>query len=457
MGIKVGVFIIMSIAWKNNLLVIFAGTCVFFVLSFLLQAQISVVHAFCDIDSSAYLWNGFLFYKYWSFSPPAHPQIFPIYALGYPFIIGLLYKIFGQSVFAIILVQLFFAWLSGLLIFIIARRLYNDTVARIAFLLFSINLGFLVFSHFILAETFLTFFLILFFERVTAFWQSKNLFSLAVSGLALGCSILMKAAALYFPFLFIPFVLWFITKNFKFKSTVIFFGAFFVPLVCFMTHNKLVFNEFRLTRIDIDNVYFWFYPRVRGYMNNTSMSVELSKLGALSRDEVKKQFWHDFNNSPGLFIGSWVKHVFKDFIGLFTTHLKVLVDYDQAGGRLSFFYTNGSCMQRCINYITNGTSLRWVKGVGFYEFFWSLIRYLLCFIALIFLWRQKQFLFLTFITSYIFYFSMVTGFDGGSRYRMMFEFILIILAAVGLWRVWCALKGVRNEPSYLCNSSRWKR
>jgi hypothetical protein len=82
--------------------------------------------------------------------------------------------------------------------------------------------------------------------------------------------------------------------------------------------------------------------------------------------------------------------------------------------------------------------------VGVLEIVFNLARYLFAFIALCWLVvRRRWFLFL-FFSTYMFYFTLVTGFDGCARYRTMFEFVLLLLAALGV-TILCAPEKVKEE------------
>jgi len=119
-------------------------------------------------------------------------------------------------------------------------------------------------------------------------------------------------------------------------------------------------------------------------------------------------------------------------LGLFVTNLKVLVEPNIRGGDISFFKIKGSCWERIANYITTGTQQKWIWFIGIFEAIWLFARYVLCFFTLYSMALQRKLSLLCFFCSYLFYFSMITGHDGCARFRMMFEFLLIILAALGV-------------------------
>ena len=405
----------------------------------MLYQQVSLIKPHCDIDSQAYLENGLLFARNHSFALRAD---FPYYALGYPMIIGVLYNIFGEHLWSIILMQIIVALLCGFLIFFIARRLCNDFVALLSFAFFSVNLGFLVFAQFVLTELFLAFFLLLFCERFTAFLTYKKIKQLVLAGLCLGLSIIIKPAALYYFVLLVPLIFYIMPGKViqKIKALICFACAFYIPVVGYMTHNYYTFDSFKLGNLSEINMLFWFFPHVLAEKNGTTTDSERCNLQLIAatdqhNERVRELFWTHFKQTPQLFVFVWLKNVMKTLLGLFTTNLKVLVDHHVHGGDVSYFKMQGTFWQKIVGYVAGGTLLVWVKVVGFAEAMWSFMRYFLTFLGLIFLARERRFVLLYFFLSYLFYFSMITGHDGCARFRMLSEFQLIILAAVGIWAI----------------------
>lgn len=431
---------------------------IFFNLSILLFLQTSPLKHHCDIDSKAYIEKAMFLYEKNSLAPTPTQSQLPYYALGYSIIMGIIFKIFSPQIEWVIFIQVLLILLSAFLIFITARRLFNEKIGLIAFALTCLNVGFLTFSQFILTESFLIFFLILFFERFTAYLQSRNRLNLAQSAIALGTSVIIKPAALYFPILLLPLIYLISPRDKKVQAPSLFLILFFSPILIYMTHNKIVFDQFKLANLDSVNVYFWFYPNVLAQRYGTSSDIERLKLqfiagpGNNNIDAVKNMFRQDLKQNPILFIYVWLKNVVKTFLGLFTTNLKVLVEPQVHGGDISFFKIHGTVFQKTWLYIESGATSNWLKAVGAFEALWTIIRYLLCFIALAALFNRQKYVLFYFITSYIFYFSIITGHDGCARFRMMFEFVLILLAAFGIYILMPKKERALNEPSSLCDT-----
>jgi len=418
---------------------------IFLALSCLLYVQVyrhvSPIKSHTDIDSPAYLERAELFCTTNTFARPGE-QTVPYFTLGYPLIMGLIFKLFGLNKIIIIWFQVLLALITGLLLVIISRRLFNNTVAGITALFFAGNLGFLVFSQFILTEICLVFFLVLFFERFSYFLQVYKFSALMTAGVSLGLSVIIKPAALYFPILLLPLI-----SNKKMATTWLFLFSFILPIMSYSLHNNYIFGSYKLGSLDQVNLYFWFFPHVLAQENGTNSDIERAYLARLNNHDpsfapVKKLFWQKFKHNPVRFIFVWLKNVFKTAAGLYTTNLKVLVDQNVHGGDISFFRINGTIVQKIQRYITAGTSLTWVKTIGYLEAFWSVMRYILCLIGLFGLFYTRRYIILYFFSSYLFYFAMITGHDGCARFRMLFEFVLLILAAYGLLLVTERIKHV---------------
>lgn len=398
-------------------------------------------HKYQDIDSKAYLNNALNFYNSGSFKDPLNPAVTPYYSLGYAFFIGLIYKIFGVNNFFVILIQILLALLTAFLIYKMTRYWFGEKIAFIAFVLTCLNLGFITFSQFILTEILLAFFLTLFLERFSLFFVQKKFLTLFQSGFVLGLSIAIKPAAIYFVFLILLFLLFFIkTFSKKILTIVCFAVAFYLPVCSYMLFNKVQFGEFCVAPLANENLYFYLFPKVLVVKNNTSYNVEVKNVASLldgekiyskSWEKIKKSFLQNFKSDPFIFIKIWLENVAKTFLGLFTTNLKVLLEPNLRGGDISFSKTSGNFLQRIWSYISGGTNSYTIKSIGILEAIWSILRYFLIFVALIFLMIRKRWAELLLFALYIFYFSMITGHDGCARFRMMFESVLIILTALG--------------------------
>ena len=128
----------------------------------------------------------------------------------------------------------------------------------------------------------------------------------------------------------------------------------------------------------------------------------------------------------------WLFNVTKTVAGLYTTNLKVLIEDNIKGGDVSFFKMPGTFIKKIWLYITTGAHRPWVIAIGIAEALWSIIRYIACILAAVWLYKQKKWSILALSFVYVSYFFGITGHDGCARFRMMNEGILLILAAGGI-------------------------
>lgn len=454
--------ILMCLSKNNFFITLFS--CIYLTMSLVLYLNVSSQNPHREIDSGGYEKQALLFYKTGSFvsatnkTPPLVQQ-----PLGYPLFMGIIYKTFGTQDLFLIWMQILLTLLCALLLFFATKHLFGNTVALIAHALFCLNVGTIVFAQFILAETLLIFFLILFFERFSYFIKTKNIASLCLAGFVLGCSTLIKPAALYyfFPLLLIltPFTL--VQKKlsfFKKTITVLFFSTcFFVPIKSYQLYNYTQYGVANFGALGNYNLYVWFWSKVTidqqkpttpEQRNKIFFQEQQKRVAMLTGNPLQfeswstlgQAFWKSARKKPFLFIKTWLREMIKTYAGLYATSLKVLVEPTTKGGDVSFFHYQGSVFERAYQYITRGTQSTIIKLISLLEAIWNLIRYIFVLFALLWLLAKRKWFLILFFTSYLFYFSLVTGFDGCARYRTMFEFILIALASLGITLCFCHRK-----------------
>lgn len=437
---------VIKIKKSSIFLAIFSG--LYLLLSFALYQNISHTNPHRDVDSSGYEEKAKLFVETGSFAPKE--QTMPALVQqpnGYPLFLATIYKFLETHDAILIWIQIFLTLLSGFLLFFATRYIFDKTTALIAFALFCTNVGYITFSQFILSEALLTFFLILFLLFFLKFIKTQSYIYNFLAGLILGLSIYIKPAALYFIvplFLLITFFC-LINKKLSLISKIIIPTIFLITFIA-----PIATHVYKAQSLGNYNLYVWFWSKVETDKQSFKNSQTRNKIFFEEQDKrikllenqnplepktwvkLKNEFYKAFFKNPYIFVKTWIREMCKTYLGLFTTNLKVLVEPKTKGGDVSFFFTGGSIFSRIYQYVTNGTQNKIIMGVGFFEFGWTIIKYLLVAIALLMLLYTKQYFLFLFFSSYLFYFAFVTGFDGCARYRTMFEFILIMLAARGI-------------------------
>lgn len=407
--------------------------------------------AHLEIDSCGYERLGTHFASTGHLVDPLNPTHHPIQTLAYPFFLGVIYKIFGHSYAWVVVMQWLLALLCGAMIFRTTRRLADRTTANIALFLWAVNLGFLVYVQFLLTEILLVTFLLAFVDRFVVFLDTKKLNTLAISCFFLGCSVVVKPAALFFIAPLMVLVMCGRYRSSKALSRgIIALLAFSVPLLTYMTSNKIRFGHFAIAPMSNEILYRYFAAKIKAKLEHKKYEeVLVSEQWCADEDLLSENAWQaskkfmlqTTREHPGMVIGLWLTNVLKTWLGLFTTQLKVLLDPSVKGGDCSFFKMAGTgwCSCACA-YITFG-NIPALRVVALLEAVWMLVRYLLVLCALLWLVWTKKYFTAIFFAAYLAYFTLVTGHDGCCRYRMMIEPVLIIMTAYGI-RVFLKICGM---------------
>jgi len=122
-------------------------------------------------------------------------------APGYPLFLGLNYLILGRHFFAVRMVQAFIDCLTLILIFLIARRIFNHQVATIAALIYAIYPLFIYTASTFFPATLSIVLLALFIYLLLSASQKRSIGKLMLVGIVAGLSVLTVPTFLAFIFL----------------------------------------------------------------------------------------------------------------------------------------------------------------------------------------------------------------------------------------------------------------
>lgn len=424
--------------YKN--IALLASALIFVLFSGLLFYQIPHPMACFDVDSTGYERLACNFQEKNSLCDPANPERMPIQTVGYPFFMGTVYKFFGHNYHAVIAAQVILGLFAVWFTFLIAAHLFSDLVAAIAILLFSFNVGLLVYTQFLLAEIILLTVFLFFIERFITYYTKRKLFTLAQAGFLLGISILIKPVAL----LFAPIVCLLIAclqyqSHKKLYAVFIFILCFSLPVVAYMARNKMAYGHFAIAPMINLNIYHCFLSKVIAKAEGITAEQATQKIpcalhSANEQDwrQAKELFWKYAWQNPLLCMRVWFENVSKTLFGLYTTQLKLLLNPAIKGGDVSFFKEQGTVSERIVAYIIHGAPSTVIMVIGFFEVIMNALRYIFALIAFIILFKNRYYFLCSFFGSYSLYQALITGFDGCCRYRITFEPIILILAAAGI-------------------------
>jgi len=447
--------------------VFWLSAALFVVLSALLYYFVPTSESCLEIDSTGYNRVARYFSETNDLTDPRDPGQVLVQTVGYHLFVGLVYKLFGHQYWPVIWLQIMLSIFSFWLVFLIASHLFSSRVAALSSFLCAINIGFLVYPQFLLAETVVMTMVLAFIERFILFWRSQRMSLLIQSGLIGGLSIIVKPSALLFFFFAAPFVLCCAAMRTRRLSAFFAFTLCFSgPVFGYLTYNKVRYGYFNLAPMKSLNLYHVFLSKVIARVHGISVHEAAQRIPHFSSDNAldergwegaRQLFWQYALSHPLTCFIVWMKNVSKTLFGLFTTQMKVLLNTCVKGGDVSFFTVNGSIFSRAYQYITKGSPSRLVTVIASLEAIWTFIRYLLVFLAFVALWRARCYAMTLFFGAYFFCFSMITGFDGCGRYRTLFEPMLIVLTAVAILLLYDWMKGARFQLRSCLMVQRGKR
>jgi len=178
-------------------------------------------------------------YAFTSGKPTAYRE--PVY----PYFLAIIYSIFGLSNYtAVRVAQIFISSLTCVIIFLLAKDLFDKKVALLASFISCFWPHFVYYSTTILRETLFCFLLILCVYFLNKVYQQKEFKSVnsIIAGIMCGLCCLMNSTALLFVFL--SFVVLSLVK--KFRQVLVIFLLFVSLYSLWVIRNYIVFNEFVL-------------------------------------------------------------------------------------------------------------------------------------------------------------------------------------------------------------------
>lgn len=392
-----------------------------------------------DIDSSEYETIAQHYALTGELSHPDFPHEMPSHTIGYHWFLGIIMWLMSNIRY-VFLIQSLLIIVCGFLMYHLTLILFDKEIALTTLAFFYSSIGFSIYSQLLLSEILLSAFLILFIFCFCLFLHVKKTSYLLLAGFSLGCSIIVKPVALFFVIVVYGFVFFIDCRALhkKFFLSFLLLISFYVPVMSYMLYNKKTFGTFCVTNLINENLYLYFLPnRLLPLVDPTMRASSIEALAACTtraeKQQISKQiFFNIVQKRPLSVCYAWLNAMLRTFFGLYSTQLKSMFNPAIQGGSCSFFNMEGNVVERIQKYISFGSVSPYLTLICSIEACWRIIQYFLCIIAFVYLWTTKKYLFFFFFSSYIGYFSCITGHDGCGRYRLMFEPILIILSALAL-------------------------
>lgn len=158
----------------------------------------------------------------------------------YPFVVSLIYMVFGHNHSAVLILQAIIGAISCVLIYLIAKQAFNRNVAVISSLLATFCINFIIYSAMFLTETlYISLFLLSFFYLFRAIYWLKKL-NYIIAGIFAGLAALTRPIIMIF---YIFFFIWGLKKKFL-KGTLFFIISLCMVISTWIIRNYLVYNRF---------------------------------------------------------------------------------------------------------------------------------------------------------------------------------------------------------------------
>jgi len=161
----------------------------------------------------------------------------------YPFFISLIFLIFGIKDFPLMFFQVIFSTITVYILYLIAKKVYNEKVAIISSILFCFDPLSIFYSSLYMSETIFIFLFLL----SLYFFAIKNY---EISAIFLSFSSLTKPISLYSFLIFLPFIK-------KFKNTILFLLIFSILPFLWSLRNYKNYKVFKFTSIDGFNLLYY--------------------------------------------------------------------------------------------------------------------------------------------------------------------------------------------------------
>ena len=266
------------------------------------------------------------------------------------------------------------------------------------------------------------------------------------AGFILGLSVIVKPTALFFPLcLAVCFFTLsrFVTLSVGWSDYAYFCVAFYAPVFLYIVRNGLMFGQYKLSFLAEGGLYHWFHAVIQAQLQKRSvleMVSELGGLGDMRYSTFQQEYWIPLKtaffttclNHPFIVLKLYVQNISKTFFGLYSVQLQLLFDPNMRGNIVPFHEIQGGLLGQLYNYFVWAFRNPFVGSLMLFEAAMNGFKWLLGAWALKDWYQKGSYELLIFFFCVIGCFSAVTGFYGAGRYRILFEPLLLILAAQGI-------------------------
>ena len=266
------------------------------------------------------------------------------------------------------------------------------------------------------------------------------------AGFMLGLSVIVKPTALFFPLgLAVCFFALsrFVTLSVGWSDYAYFCAAFYAPIVWYVIRNGLIFGFYRISFLAEGGLYHWFHAVILAQLQNEPVLKVLSDLGKMGDTHYttfQQEYWAPLKTAffttclahPFVVLKLYLQNISKTFFGLYSVQLQLLFDPNMRGNVVPFHEIQGGFIGQLYNYFAWAFRNPYVGSLMLFEAVMNGFKWFLGAWGIVSWYQKKSYELLVFFFCVIGCFSAVTGFYGAGRYRILFEPLLLILAAQGI-------------------------
>lgn len=367
-------------------------------------------------------------------SSPFYPESFrtPVY----PFFLALLFSLTGGWTTVLIL-QVLLMSIAPVLLYLLVRP-YHERAAFWGSVIFALEPLRLFYSASLLSDAL---FMVMFLCTLLLLERSRNSLGYsALTGIFLGTSILMRPIAMFLPFLFVGYLLWFASSLRKgLVLLIVLCVAVLVTVAPWSLRNHALFGSYNISSVGAVNLMLYNAPEflkfnssphgVAVYQDFMAKQETLSREDGLSlarsseftrafREVIRSQefsyaIFHVFKTAP-----FFLTDGLRDTVRLFNVDIGTMpnITTDLLNGRVG----------NVLSYFFGGGIAIWLLLTG--AVFWGVATLLWLWLTLGAL-RRKENTIWVFFAAIVLYFAFLTGPVSNARYRLPVEGFLIVSAA----------------------------
>ena len=384
---------------------------------------------------------------------------------AYPAFLALIYFIFGSKPYLVLIFQIIINVFSIVIVYKIAKHLFNEKLALISSFLYSIDPHTILYTCELFTETIFTFIILLAFFYFVKALQAKKLIYFALTALYFGISALVRPISQLIPILLV-FLLFIHTDfdfSFKLKSSIIIISVFFLTVSPWMYRNYTNFSAVSLSSLPSYNLVFYNIAFTEFSKSGKSLK-KIRKELSLKAKEKGASFSHWTTDDAKTFKNTHAyqevskKYIKTNFYIFSVTHLKnsflVFLNVGTKGimsmlGLKEVELPNmaaAGLFENIVNIIKLKSSFELLLIFLIAVFF--LIMYGLTLIGITILFQQKKYFSLILVLGFILYYAFILGANGNAaRFKLPIIPFYSLFASVGLVQIGKYVKSKREKLS----------